>query len=804
MIAQPTRADRASAMRLFGLMLMLVPFLGRAMSLLSMLPGWDLDPLIAPSPFTGIGPAESITLDAVALVGAALMALFAQPAGGTRTDLTSSFLLAAGAVGVLVPMWPGDLGDRRIGLSWLSAMLAAGALWLCRDDQSIRRITAAVLLGFVGMLALKAAQQIFIEHPHTVAQYRADPGRFLASQGLLPDTPMARAFERRLMQAEATGWFGLANVFATFMAAMAVAIWGFLGIARPYRTLLTGPAIALFLFAGCAALFGLAFAGAKGGALAVAAGFGALLISQLTRRMPLSARARTFGGSLFGLAAVLGPIVLIILRGTLGERIGELSLLFRWFYMQGAIRIFADRPLGVGPDGFQQAYLIAKPPLSPEEVTSPHSIILDWLADLGIFGIAWIALLLIAAAAIGRAVTAVPPQNTVLISHEMLAEDSQRIESRLALLLPGLATLLAAYFERAAVTPDSAIVRLFGLIVWCAATRAMLSALRIVPLWPIALACGAIAILAHTQIDVAASWPQSVGLLAIWIAIAAPAGRLAPSMAMRRIPHLSAVLIAASAIISIVLSAPLRAWNWQSEALAAMAEIDEVSSLNARLASMSDPTSREDPAQIAAAVAQALSRRTGTPSPAPRSAQELGLAMARLESITLPAAADHLLAAAKLEPAEWRIRREASRLLLRAATAAEAAGDKAMAGKSALAAVDAMALPAPEAPGDSADVTAPEWRWQAIATLEAARIADLPELQSSAAAALQRAAALDPFNLEIALRLMRLHARSGNPAAAAEWAGKVLELDPLMRLDRQARGLTESERIEARRLLPSP
>ena len=76
-------------------------------------------------------------------------------------------------------------------------------------------------------------------------------------------------------------------------------------------------------------------------------------------------------------------------RGLIGESLGERSILFRWFYMRGATGIIADEPvLGVGPAGFQPAYAMHKPAISPEDVTSPHSIFFDYIATLGVFGVA--------------------------------------------------------------------------------------------------------------------------------------------------------------------------------------------------------------------------------------------------------------------------------------------------------------------------------------------------------------------------------------------------------------------------------
>src|SRR5690606_11618084 len=100
-------------------------------------------------------------------------------------------------------------------------------------------------------------------------------------------------------------------------------------------------------------------------------------------------------GGWVAIAAVGSALVAVAARGVAGEKIGELSLLFRWFYLQGSARIIAEHPwLGVGPAGFRDAYLLAKPALSPEEVTSPHSVVFDWMSTLGVLaGGAWAVLL---------------------------------------------------------------------------------------------------------------------------------------------------------------------------------------------------------------------------------------------------------------------------------------------------------------------------------------------------------------------------------------------------------------------------
>jgi tetratricopeptide (TPR) repeat protein len=596
------------------------------------------------------------------------------------------------------------------------------------------------------------------------------------------------------------------------MAASTVTAAASVAIGQLRRPRLTPVPTAILAVTALATLLALVAAGAKGGALAAAVGFTGLLLAAACTKLTLAPRVRALLGAVFGLAAVVGPIALILIRGQIGERMSELSLFFRWFYVQGAARIFAANPMGVGPDGFQQAYLLAKPPISPEEVTSPHSITLDWLADLGIPGFAWVAVLLIAAAAIGRVLTASTASLPASPPSTPLPPPTDRNELRLILLIPGLATLLAAWLERGAVTPDGALVRLLGLFGWCAIAWAVLNLARAIPNWPIAFAAGAAALLAHIQIDVAASWPQSVGLIALWLALGCtrvPADQAATPSTFPR--FFTAIPIAILACLAIALSAPTQVWRWQSALLAANARLGDVADLNARFSALADGSSTENPSALAASVAAALARREPGRHASPRNTDELRTAMARLESLALADAAAVLRAAARIEPSDWRVRREASRLLIRAAAAANAVGDATLAGKLLDDSIAALELPdpAPPAPSDThSRTTAPEWRWLAIAWSESARHTDDPGLQgfrlTLAAAALKRAADLDPYNLEIALRLMRVYTQIGDPANAARWAHKVLELDPLMRLDQAARGLTDSERAEAERTARSP
>src|SRR5258705_354539 len=76
------------------------------------------------------------------------------------------------------------------------------------------------------MFLAQGLLQIWVEHPATVENFRANREAFLAAQGWAPDSPAARGFERRLLQAEATGWFGMANIYGSFCAAALTVMLG--------------------------------------------------------------------------------------------------------------------------------------------------------------------------------------------------------------------------------------------------------------------------------------------------------------------------------------------------------------------------------------------------------------------------------------------------------------------------------------------------------------------------------------------------------------------------------------------------
>lgn len=427
----------SSILRWTALAALLFTALLRAQSTRARLPYWDLDPTRVTIPETALLYSHGFLLDALVWLSAAAM-IVGESLAGRRIHWKNGLLVLMGAIGVALhgyvlpppgatPGGPlrGDFMGLALGSAWAAAMVGGWTILHLARDQAMRRAAALALFAFTAILVAKGAYQVYVEHAYTVSAYKKDPGGMLASQGLAAGSTAAKEYERRLFQPEPVAWFGLANVYATFVAA---AFIFFLGLSVgawklvKQKTITSGAAGVVSL-AALASLFGLYLSGSKGGWGAMLAGGAVLLVGSLSHsalRMgedvtasvtgegsvppPSTSRSPSSGffSRLLAVAQCPLPIALcavtllaIFARGAIGERLHELSLLFRSQYLIAAVRIFASEPIfGVGPMGFKNAYALHKVPINPEMVESPHSVFFDWSATLGLFGVAWCAVLI--------------------------------------------------------------------------------------------------------------------------------------------------------------------------------------------------------------------------------------------------------------------------------------------------------------------------------------------------------------------------------------------------------------------------
>ncbi|HZW06272.1 MAG TPA: hypothetical protein VFF65_04040, partial [Phycisphaerales bacterium] len=214
--------------RLAAVALTLLPMLVRLQCPLDPLPYWDGDPLTQDVVVIGVTPALSFVGDVVTLIGSALL-LVSSPRRGSATSVLAPLALII--AGTLACLWhlragPFNAKEAMTAGAWISGVCAAFALWRAAsapDGRAVRLVAFAILAGAIGLLAAKGLYQVAVEHPATVEEFKRNRDAILLRNGWSPDSSMAKAYERRLMQAEASGWFGFANVFASF-AAMGVAV----------------------------------------------------------------------------------------------------------------------------------------------------------------------------------------------------------------------------------------------------------------------------------------------------------------------------------------------------------------------------------------------------------------------------------------------------------------------------------------------------------------------------------------------------------------------------------------------------
>ncbi len=358
--------------------LMTVLVLVRAMSSHEPFPIWDSDPYLFVLPLTGITAGYGIILNAT-IMGLGIVLLMCLPGSG-RGDSALKLLFGAGCAGLGIHLAtdPANLTNGSTLGAMMAATVASRAFLTARPQWT--SVMVPLVLGGGVFLALYGLDQVYVQHPQTVQVYEQSREAFLNARGWTDGSFEVMSYERRLRQPEPTGWFGLANVYASFMAAFGIAmVMVTLCSIRKAWWMASGLIAGLLLAI-------LLISKSKGGIGAAILGFGTIQYALAWHR----GRVSRIGTGTLGMCV-------LVMGGVLGGAfMHQLSLLFRGQYMVGALRIFAESPiLGAGPGRFQNAYMVHKPATSPEDVTSAHNLLFDLIAQLGLAGIAWIGVLVI-------------------------------------------------------------------------------------------------------------------------------------------------------------------------------------------------------------------------------------------------------------------------------------------------------------------------------------------------------------------------------------------------------------------------
>jgi len=706
---------------LFGLMCMGTLALLRTMVEHDPFPMWGADPFVFTPPAVGLSPVMAIVLN-LGVVLAGCFALIGIMLRRRCIGLTLPVLLAIGAAAIAYHALQ-SIETVLDGSNLLAIVTVLFVASLAHTIPSAQRIFGAITISFAIVLVLMGAYEMFVLHPNLLAEYHATRDSFLAARGWSPDSVQALGYERRLNQAEPIAWFGLTNVFASFAGASCAGLfmlgWTLKRAGQPIK--LWGWAI----LGGVLALLGLLMTGAKGGLGALALGLVISVIAVLFAKRKLDGRAI--------IAACSFVLLAVFCRGLLGERLGELSLLFRAQYAQGSVAMFLEHPfVGVGPGAFQEHYMVLKPDLSPEDVSSAHSVVFDMLATLGLGGLALIGLFVGLLARI----------RPMLAADTDVSKEDQRRNFQIIALCIAVASIISIRIGSPAMDVNLLLVQALASLAWggCAIGLYRLMGRVGARRWAL-FACAAVLSI-HAMIELTPTWIVSGLLWALMIGQAATTSGSKPQP--RKIERLIPVGLAVTLLIagSVIGSRVPTLIDWESKL------------------------------STATAIAIDFQDQRGITDP---------LAIADLEFDARGMAIEELLLAANARPTHTKTWIAATQQMLWQGSALLASGHTAQAEQRWQNAASAMKVGAETSTG------AGGYQW--LGNIYASRAQTFPtdpdriiwlrEAQDAWETAFLRSPH-DPFR---AMKLMKNAIELGDQPAAYHWAQVVIKLNDLRRLD---------------------
>ncbi len=425
-------------------------------------PYWSGDPRVQglSTQITEITPICGIVMN----MGVILVAFAGLVAHWMKGGKLSAWVLWPAALGGLAALYVGGQEDEAVrSLGWAAGAFGAAAVWHLAQRGKERALVAGALVGACLMVALKTGMYVLVDFPSGQTFLREHMAEIFQARGWTPDSAQAQAYVRRASQMEATGSYGLSNVFGSMMAALAfvgagvaAGVWKKAGARRAW----------LVALAALGALACVVFSFSKGSMVAMAgvAGFAVVawcVVRYWPRRpawvVPAGAVLLLIAG--FGVVIVRGAVV-----GPPQTIKGERSLLFRYQYWVGAGRLATELPAekwvtGVSQEGFRSAYPRVKVPINPEEVASTHNYWIDYTLMLGAGGLAWSLLLT------GWAIRGVARAQRVLGETEVTtpAPGLDRRGLRIGVLLAVGVFAPVYWFQQPMLLPESLLLLFVGL-----------------------------------------------------------------------------------------------------------------------------------------------------------------------------------------------------------------------------------------------------------------------------------------------------------------------------------------------------
>jgi hypothetical protein len=729
-------------------------------------PQWQMDPFVFSPPVIGLTPVKTLAIN-LGVVLSSCLVLLGLYLKREQIGLVNAILML---IGISIIAHHGFHSFESVVegsnlLAIVSVLYAASFAYKIHDAQ---RGIAGVVLGFVAMLVIMGAYEMFVVHPETVTNYELSRDSFLDSRGWSPGSFEALAYERRLYQAEPIAWFGLTNVFASFAGACGAGLlilgWNLRKINR---------VSVVFFIGGFIAISGLLMTGAKGGFGAFALGFGLTMLAKIVTRRALDGRA---------IACVCGLVVIgVIARGLIGERLGELSLLFRSQYITGSIRMYFDQPIfGVGPGAFQENYAIFKPALSPEDVASAHSFPFDLIAALGIGGMALLVMFI-------RILGQIRPNIESKQSHPIL---DKRQTVQVTMLMIAVASVISIRFGSPAMDINLFLVQVLASLAWGVIAFAVVSVGESNSTIRWALFAGASVLAIHSMIEVTATWMVSGILFALLIGSACTStahSRLHPKLA-NQLPLIVTLGLVGGGIVNAMRLPAL--FRWESELRLAGEPAMQISSIRQKLNELEFSLT---PNQLREQIAMELTEMSGY-----RVESSIDQIINELNGLELEGrsnASRHLIEATQIRPTHMPTFIAASQQILWEASVRSSIGQLEESDQLWDRSLDLLVS------GTNESKSASGYQWLgSVWHGRAIQFPDNPERAlwlSQAHKYWIEAMRLNPYNPHMAVKLMNLALERNQDDEAINWAKRAVDLHENSRLD-PLRGIRESDLMRIR------
>lgn len=793
--------DRAAAA------VLIIAVLVRILTPFDPFPAWAGDPTLSPTAIVGLTPISMSCVDLLAL--AAAMAVIVRHSGQYRLLSLAAITLGSATAAFFGAIRPeATPEDFILTLSWTAAITGGFAARTLVQDTWCRQLVVGSLLAAAVPLAGRAIYQVVVENPETIRAFKANREATFATFGWSPDSAMAAAYERRVLQNEASGYIGLANIFASLIGSLFVA-WTLLLVGRIFSKSTPSsprlPPIILTSILAAASLAGLVLAGAKGGYAMVALGIGLGVILRTLTTPPRLAFIRdrlTSFPWMLASAVVLFPLAAVALRGIIGLASGERSLLFRWYYLLGSARMMLEHPLGVGPSGYRDAYMLLKIPTAPEDISSPHSIFFDSLTQLGLLGAGFVLAWLILTVAASRTAFASATPETDSSNSSSRSDATPRPFA--FLMVFAAATILATFLTLAINAPDAAALRI-GCLIAATVVAVIASRTGLLETNPLhlPLAAAALAAVAHCQIELTASNPSSVAFVLLLLGSAAGLSLKPKSQPKTRTAKLRASwsVLALALLTAFGLRMPALV-HWEHAlryAAAHAAPIVEAQEILRVFSSRSLPTPERNQLeeQLRSLGHTTPFRNVGRD----RTPPEAALTQLRTDQLAFCQA--DLDIATRSWPTHFETLRAWSRVTHQHAellhTTPTRTTEATLEADRAVDTVEKFA---------QSHHSAAAWAWVATLLQQRARGGVGPEAwepiswsHTRIVAALIQAHTLSPYEPRHPAELAEQFERVGDHANAATWAREALRIDALTRLD-PTRGLTDTQRAHFQSLVP--